>query len=763
MFPLKKIAIFRFVSIAQLVCLLTFTIALPPTVAQTRAGGSEHVLIRTPKPYRNVVSQIEALGGKVKHEYKYVNAIAAEIPSSALAAVRGLVGPNAITKDAFIPAPGIANTLPGGRSLTKVDNELEIGADSVDGVAITSAGVAEDAPNAYRINNSIMNVSSLHAAGKTGAGVIVAVIDSGIRPGRPHISLDGSLVGCEDFVGDALGCSNNGNNGHGTFVAGMISANVNFTFNPASTFRNSALAHCPGCFSNPPTNTTIPMIGSAPLSSIYALRVFGPTGGSPTSRILQAVERVIDLREKYDAGDTVNGRKIEVCNMSLGGPTLFAGRDLFDTEVNVMLNKGIVLVTSAGNAGPSSLTGGSPGTSFETLTVGAANHVHNERILRDLQFGSGIGSLYRPFAGTQTSYFSSRGPTADGRIDPDVTANGFGSYGQGFSANVNTVSFASGTSFSSPSAAGVAAVLRQAFPTATARQIRNAMILSANPSLLADGSTELDQGDGFVDAQAAANLLAAGNVPDTTEKPRKPKKKVAQNVKRGTFLDPVKGNVSDHVDGLKPGQRADFLYEVKEKTSQVVINISNFTPGATQNTLFGDDILLAIHSAKTSSIGQGDYQVFDFVTNGTFVINDPEPGLLRVTVNGNWTNASPISADVAIASVMTPTPGHTANGKISEGDTVAIPVVIPAGVSQAVFSLRWKNNWSRYPTNDIDMILVNPNGQANFAGATLDSPESAVVNNPAPGTWLVFVDGFEVNTRSDKFELRVVLDGKVLK
>ncbi len=761
----KKSAVFRLVSLAQLFCLFTFTIAVAPRPlsAQSADSSVERVLIRTPKPYKNVVSRIEGLGGKVTIQYKYVNAIAAEIPRRAMDSVRAIVGPNMITKDVMIELPRDSQALHPEKSMTATGNANDFEAESVEGVAVTNAGVPSDAqPNAYRVNNSLMNVSGLHAGGNNGLGVIVAVIDSGIRPGRPHLTLDGSVVGCEDFVGDALGCSNNGNNGHGTFVAGMISANVNFVFGP-SAFRTSVLTHCPGCFLNPPLNTTLPMIGSAPRSSIYALRVFGPSGGGPTSTVLQAVERVIELRELFDAGDVINGRKIQVCNMSLGGATLFAGRDLFDTAVNVMLDKNIVLTVSSGNAGPSSLTAGSPGSALESLTVGAASHAHNERILRDLQFGAGIGSLWRPFSGSQTADFSSRGPTADGRIVPDVTASGLGSFGQGFAAAVNSVSFSSGTSFSSPSVAGVAAVLRQAFPAATARQIRNAIILSANPNLLADGSTELDQGSGFVDAQAAANLLATGTVPNTSEKPKKPKNKVVQNVIRGTLLNPLKNNVFERAEGLMPGQRADYLYEVREDTAQVVVNIANFVPGAPQNALFGDDILLTIHTAKTSAIGEGDYEVSGFTTGGTFVINNPEPGLMRITVNGDTTNASPISADVSIASVMQVTPSQTAKGKVNEGDTVVIPVNIPAGVSQAVFSLSWKNNWSKYPTNDVDMILVNPASVANFNGATLNSPESAVVNNPMPGTWFILVNGFEVNTKSDKFDLRVTLDGQLLK
>src|SRR5258706_2274464 len=188
-----------------------------------------------------------------------------------------------------------------------------------------------------------MNLGPVFAQGFSGQGMKVAVIDSGIRPNLPHIELDGSVIGGEDFVHDGLGFSNKANNGHGTFVAGMVSANVIFAFPSASLVARSVSTHCPTCvFPGPPGTTAIPMLGSARSASIYALRVFGPNGGSPTSRILEAVERVIELREKFDAGQA-GGRNIQICNMSLGGPTLFAGRDLLDTEVNVMLDRGIVL------------------------------------------------------------------------------------------------------------------------------------------------------------------------------------------------------------------------------------------------------------------------------------------------------------------------------------------------------------------------------------------------------------------------------------
>jgi subtilisin family serine protease len=745
-----------------LVLMITLVSAGAP--AQTDDPGAK-VIIRAAKPYGALKARIEALGGRVTYEYKYVDAIAAELPRNALPALRDMVGTAAITKDEIINLPGSGDTLR-GRNLATSGAENEIEADSVDvlGAADIQA-LATANPNAYLLNNSIANVSSLHSTGITGAGVIVAVIDAGIRPGRPHISLDGSVIGCEDFVGDALGCSNNGNSGHGTFVAGMISANVVFTFSTASATRNAVLAECPSCFLNPPTNTEIPMIGTAPLSSIYAFRVFGPTGGSPTSRILMAIERVIELRELFDAG-MPGGANIKVCNMSLGGSTLFPGRDLFDMEVDVLLQKGIVPVISAGNAGPSSITVGSPGTAKNAITVGAASLPHNERILRRLQFGPAVGPLFRPFLGVQTSFFSSRGPNADGRTEPDVTSNGFANFGQGFSASTTGISIASGTSFSSPSVAGVAALLWQAFPMATATQIRNSIIATANPNLLSDDSTVLDQGAGYVNGAGAAALIGSGGASNMLPALPNATKNVKVNVEQGSFLKVSDGFVTEHGADLKPGERHDILYRVLPNTRQVVILLNNVTPAlppAQQNQLFGDDILLAVHSAKTSAIGQGDYQVFTFTLDGTFVINNPETGLMRITVNGDWTNAGTISADVTVLSLTDPIPQLTAQGQIADQALLVFPVNIPAGVSKAEFQLGWREDWGNYPTADIDLILVNPSGGLNFDGATLNNAERVTVMNPAAGMWLVAISGFEIHTGTDKFELRVALDGKVVK
>jgi subtilisin family serine protease len=700
-------------------------------------------------------------GGTVTYRYKYVNAIAAEIPAAGLDAVRAAAGAGAVRKDVLVDIPAAARDRDGAAL------EAAVAADSAS--ALSDAAVSAMAgsnPAGYRINNADLNLTAIHAAGFLGQNMRVAVIDSGIRPGFPHISLDNSVIGGEDFVNDGRGFSNAQNGSHGTQVAGMISANVVFT---SAGLTALVAPYCPSCIGPGPTQ--VAMIGSAPSSRIYALRVFPPTGGAPESRIIAAMERVLELRENFDAtgvesgvaGGAFTALNIKVCNMSLGGGTLHAGRDIEDELTNAFLDRDIVLVAAAGNDGPSGSTVSSPGTGFGSLTVGASSSPVHERVLRELQFGPGIGALYRPFNDVQMAYFSSRGPNADGRTAVHVVANGFASFVQG-SGTAGTLGFASGTSFATPTVSGIAAVLRQQFPAATARQIRNAIIQTANPAILADGSGPFDQGNGYVDAAAASALLAANAASDAPGDEGGTNRNVNVNLNQGANVATFSGNVTRSVSGLKPGQRFDTYYKVTPNTGAIIVTLSNVTPGSVQNQLFGDDILLAIQDARTST---ADYMLPDdiaFTTGGTFVVTNPEAGIVRVTVSGDWTNASPIGATVNIRSANLAIPGQTRQGSINEGDEFAIPFTVQPGTATLEALLEWREDWGSYPANDLDLILVPPAGAPNFDGAGFGSPERATIANPAPGTWTAIVSGFSILSKNgDKYTLRLAADGKVIK
>ena len=123
--------------------------------------------------------------------------------------------------------------------------------------------------------------------------------------------------------------------------------------------------------------------------------------------------------------------------------------------------RGILVVNAAGNSGGSSWQYvGTPADNDSVFTIGAV----------DAQ------SFY--------ASFSSTGPTADGRIKPDVSAEGSGAaiVGQGGGVALNGY----GTSFASPIMAGALACLWQSAPSFTAEQIRNAVRTSASQATAPD-------------------------------------------------------------------------------------------------------------------------------------------------------------------------------------------------------------------------------------------------------------------------------------
>jgi len=778
----------NFGSYLRIVLAICFAVQYLAGIAYAqRARTYEHILIETPKPYDRVAAIITSQGGRVTHQFAYVDGIAADIPVDSMEAIRAMVGPVAMTKDVVIPAPRSIESN-GTRSVNGKQIGPVITAKSKSAKTVPTAGLPAFAaahPAGSSLNNAGTRIEKLHARGYTGNGTIVAVVDSGYRPGFTYLDGDHSLIGGKDFVGDGKGFSNAANDGHGTFVAGLISGNG--TFSLGDPLLGAIAAYAPNALD--PHTGELTLLGTAPGAKIYAVRVFGTdaSAGAPLSVILEAIQHVIEVRRDFDRSRGTKGLKIDVCNLSLGVATIEAGRGLLDRSVDALLAAGIIPVVSAGNTGPSSLTIASPGSSRSALTVGSISQASNDRILAELIFGPGAGALYHPSPGTQTSWFSSRGPNADGRLDPDVVVSSLGSFAQGFcpdqiqDACDDDLSIASGTSYGAAIVAGIAAVLRQAFPNATATEIRNTIIATARENLIDDGSTDIDRGNGVPDAAAAFNWIASGRARDDLPPPGHPDKEVQRNVEHSTDLKVYSGNVRLSTGRLKPGQRFDVLYNVEPGTESVMVSFNNIEfslPLEQQNQFFGgDDLFVNIHSAKTSSIGaNGDYSVGFFTAQSPFIfddtqfiVSDPDTGIMRITVLGDFINAGKASATVNIHSVHESLPRVTAQGTIHDKKARTIAIAIPAGVQVADFLLSWQDDWGQYPTSDIDMTIVDPNGNVlvngngSQPGKTLAGPERASVAHPVDGTWKVVIDGFDIPAGSDKFQLRVTLDGVILR
>jgi serine protease AprX len=153
---------------------------------------------------------------------------------------------------------------------------------------------------------------------------------------------------------------------------------------------------------------------------------------------------------------------------------------------DIAASLGILVVNSAGNEGGGITTIGAPADGDSVLAVGAVNS-DNSR-----------------------TYFSSVGPTADGRIKPDVMAMGSGVY-VASPYGTGSYTYADGTSFSCPLTAGAAALLWQMAPNASNMEIYDALKMSANNAQ----NPNNEYGWGIIDIYAAYEYLALPRITHT--------------------------------------------------------------------------------------------------------------------------------------------------------------------------------------------------------------------------------------------------------
>lgn len=147
----------------------------------------------------------------------------------------------------------------------------------------------------------------------------------------------------------------------------------------------------------------------------------------------------------------------------------------------VAASHGVVVVSSAGNSGQAvHNTLGAPADGAHVITVGATTSTGARAV------------------------FSSVGPTVDGRIKPDVAAQGVGVIAAS-SFSVSGYTGVSGTSFSCPLTAGVAALLVQSRPTATVDEIADALRSTASQQTAPDNLL----GFGIVNGAAARDALVS--------------------------------------------------------------------------------------------------------------------------------------------------------------------------------------------------------------------------------------------------------------
>ncbi len=218
-------------------------------------------------------------------------------------------------------------------------------------------------------------------------------------------------------------------------------------------------------------------IGVAPGSYLWNVKVLNQYGRGYESWVIDGVEYAA-----YGHDEIKNtGDEADIISMSLGGaPT--DGTDPLSQAVNDAVDQGLVVTVAAGNA-RDYFTIGTPGAAEKVITVGASNKEDG------------------------LAYFSSKGPTLDLRVKPDVLAPGVditapraNNTTMGYPYN-NYYTEASGTSMATPHVAGAAALILEANPNWTPSEVKNTLISTAEDI----GYNVYEQGGGQIYVPSAAN------------------------------------------------------------------------------------------------------------------------------------------------------------------------------------------------------------------------------------------------------------------
>lgn len=304
------------------------------------------------------------------------------------------------------------------------------------------------------------------AAGNTGEGVDVAVLDTGYDVSHPDLA---GVASSASFVPDE---DVDDQHGHGTHVASTIAGS--------------------GAASGGTEK------GVAPGASLHVGKVLNNGGSGQDSWILAGME--------WAARDA----KARVVSMSLGTDEPSDGTDLLSQAVDELsAETGALFTIAAGNSGPSDHTVRAPGTASAALTVGAVDS--QDRIADFSSRGPRLGD-----DGLKPEI------TAPG-VDVLAARSHYFYMGEGYYTKL------SGTSMATPHVAGAAALLAAQHPDWTGAQLKDALVSTARvtDSISADdgGNGRVDAAAAtkatlFATGTADAGMHSLGGAPgETVEKP----------------------------------------------------------------------------------------------------------------------------------------------------------------------------------------------------------------------------------------------------
>jgi serine protease AprX len=284
-----------------------------------------------------------------------------------------------------------------------------------------------------------INVQKQHQL--TGKGVTIAVIDTGIHPHEDLTNPSNRIVAFQDFVHGRNEPYDD--NGHGTHCTGDAAGNGHLSN---------------GQYMSP-----------APEASIIGIKVLDENGSGRLSTIIEGIEWCIDHKEEH---------QIRIISLSLGAPAYETFRDdPLSLAVQEAWHNGIAICAAAGNSGPAVSTISTPAINPFIITVGSTDDQDTLNRMDDV-----------------IADYSSRGPTIDSFVKPDIYAPGTNiisllAPGSALESQLpemiikeNYIQM-SGTSMATPICAGVIALMLEANPNLSPNDVKYILKATSQPTL----------------------------------------------------------------------------------------------------------------------------------------------------------------------------------------------------------------------------------------------------------------------------------------
>jgi serine protease AprX len=384
----------------------------------TRLARALIAKARATQPAQRVF--LQNLGARNVRELWVTNAIAATVPARVVPQLASRPGIARVSLDSTLQAP------------------------------VTATGVAA----APEWNLNAVQAPALWTLGHTGAGIVVANMDTGVDAAHPDLAAKWRGGNNSWYDPHGQHASPYDRHGHGTQTMGLIVGGA-----AGGT-----------------------AIGMAPDAKWIAVKLYDDSGAARYSDIHLSFQWLLDPDgdlATVDAPDVVNA------SWGLAGT---AGQCIteFDNDIAALRAAGIAIAFAAGNDGPAPLTSLSPANGPQGFAAGAVDDT------------------------LAVASFSSRGPSAcDAKIYPDLVAPG---------VNVRTADLSfgglpqyavlSGTSYAAPHVAGAMALLAGAFPNSSVAQLEAALMHSAQD--LGAAGEDNSYGFGLANVQAAFQFLQDG-------------------------------------------------------------------------------------------------------------------------------------------------------------------------------------------------------------------------------------------------------------